>query len=326
MTKVNVDQFVLGSRKKELMWNLRRRHPLAYALNRLQWYLYPKLNHVSAFPVHVDFETSSLCNMRCPMCFRPHRADKNDGNMDFDLYCKAIDECVRHNLYSIRLSWRGEPTMNPKFIEMVRYAKQAGIKEVSALSNGLLLEGDYARQLVEAGIDYLSLSIDGLYEEYDRIRKPAKFQETVERIRQLRKLRKSHGNGFPRIKVNTIWSQVQDRAEEYYDIFDPLADIISFNPDYDYSEEACAVPASHCCQYPFQRLSVKWNGDVPMCISDWDSEFVLGNIKECSLQSIWQGETLQQIRNDHMSGGVQKYVPCRKCHRPVTTQVGNKRV
>ncbi|WP_419786687.1 radical SAM/SPASM domain-containing protein [Pseudodesulfovibrio sp.] len=326
MTKVNVDQFVLGSRKKELMWNLIRRHPAAFWINRAQWYLYPKLKYTAAFPIHVDFEASSLCNMRCPMCFRPHRADKSDGNMDFDMYCKAIDECATHGLYSIRLSWRGEPSMNPQFVEMVRYARQAGIKEISTLTNGLKIEAAYAEDLVRAGIDYLSISIDGLHADYDRIRKPAKFEETVERIRNLRRLRDSIGGGFPRIKVNTIWSQVKNNADEYYGIFGPLADIISFNPDYDYSEEACPVPADHCCQYPFQRLSVKWNGDVPMCISDWDAEEVLGNIGRESLKSIWDGEKMRRIRKDHATGNALNYSPCRKCHRPVTEQVGNQRM
>ncbi|MCD4729539.1 MAG: radical SAM protein [Bacteroidales bacterium] len=327
MTKVNVDQFVLGSRKKEFLWNFKRRHPFSYLKNRFQWYFYPKIKYVPHFPIHIDYEASSLCNMKCPMCFRPYRADKNDGNMDFDLFCKSIDECAQNGLYSIRLSWRGEPTVNPKFIEMVRYAKSAGIREVSTLTNGLKIQGKYTENLVRAGIDYISVSIDGLYDDYNHIRKPAKFEETVERLKEIRCLRDSIGDGFPRLKVNTIWSQVKHRAKEYYNIFSPIVDIISFNPDYDYSEKSgTPVPKDHICQYLFQRLSVKWNGDVPLCISDWDSKVLLGNISDKSLKDIWHSAILKQVRKDQLNENIRKYTPCQTCHRPVTEQVGNKRM
>lgn len=323
--KVNVDQFVMDTRWREWLWHVRRKHKLAYCINRIQWYVYPKLLHVSDFPLHVDFEASSLCNMRCPMCFRPHRSDQNDGLMNFDLYKQAIDECVRYRLYSIRLSWRGEPTTHPQLIAMVRYAKQCGIREVSFLTNCLKIEGAYAEELVRAGVDYISISVDGLHEDYNRIRKPATFDETVRRIRELRRLRDTVGRGLPLLKVNTVWSQVRGYAREYYETFSPLVDIISFNPDYDYSEIITDIQATHICQYPYQRLTVKWNGDIPMCISDWDAEVILGSLRTESLHDIWRGPRLREIRQMHRAYKIKDLAPCRKCHRPVTEQVGNKR-
>ncbi len=325
MSGVNIDQFVLDSKKREFLWNFNRRHKLAYLLNRIQWYMYPKLHYVPDFPIHVDFETSSICNMKCPMCFRPHRSDHNDGIMDFDIFCKGIDECAKNNLYSIRVSWRGEPTMHPQLTEMIRYAKKAGIKEVSFLTNGLRMEGKYAEDMVRSGLDYLSISIDGLYDDYNEIRKPAKFEETIERIRNLKYLRDNIGGGFPLIKVNTIWTKIKDRIEEYYNIFSPLVDIISFNPDYDYSETGCPVPEEYVCQYPYQRMTVKWSGEVPMCISDWDCEIKLGDLKTSSLKEIWHSSQMNRIRKDHLAWNSRNYRPCRKCHRPVTEQIGNQR-
>jgi len=257
------------------------------------------------------------------MCFRPHRADQNDGLMDFALYAQAIDECARHGLYSIRLSWRGEPTLHPRLIEMVRYAR--GIREVSFLTNWLKIEGAYAEELVRSGIDYISISIDGLHEDYNRIRKPATFEETVQRIKGLRVLRDTIGGGLPLLKVNTVWSQVRQYAREYYETFSPYVDIISFNPDYDYSEITTDIQATHICQYPYQRLTVKWNGDVPMCISDWDAEVILGNLRTENLHAIWHGPRLDEIRRMHRAYKIKDLTPCRKCHRPVTEQVGNKR-
>jgi radical SAM protein with 4Fe4S-binding SPASM domain len=323
--KINVDQFVLDSKKSEWLWFWKRQHRFSYWKNRLEWYLYPKLYHVAKFPLHVDFEVSSLCNMDCPMCFRPHRRNQNDGLMDLNIFKKGIDECVKYNLYSIRLSWRGEPTTHPNLLDMVAYAKKRGVKEVSFLSNGLVIDEEYAKKLTQMRVDYISFSIDGLYEDYERIRKPATFEGILKSLKSLKEMRDSIGEGYPRIKVNTIWTKVKDQLDEYYKIFEPLADIISFNPDYDYTQETSKIAPNHICQYPWQRLTVKWNGDVPMCISDWDSEVILGNITKSTIFEIWNGDKMNQIRQDQQNHRIRNYAPCHKCHRPVTEQIGNIR-
>ena len=113
-TRVNVDTFYYGPRYTSWLWTLKRRHPLAYLKNRMEWYYYPKRHVVPVFPLHVDFEVSSLCNMTCPMCFRS-RSEYDPslfGNMSLEIFKKGIDECVKYNLYSIRLSWKGECTVN----------------------------------------------------------------------------------------------------------------------------------------------------------------------------------------------------------------------
>lgn len=323
--KVNVDQFVMDSKKREFLWVWKRQYKIGFWKNRLQWYMYPRFNYVGNFPLHIDFEISSLCNMSCPMCFRPYRANHDDGLMDINIFKKAINECVSHGLYSIRISWRGEPTTHPSLLDMAGYAKQKGIKEVSFLTNGLMIDEAYAKRLAQIPVDYISFSIDGLYEDYEAIRKPSTFKGILNRLKYLKEVRDSIGKGYPRIKVNTVWTKIKDCIDEYYDIFSPLADIISFNPDYDYSEKSLEIDPMHVCQYPWQRLTIKWNGDVPMCISDWDSEVIIGSIRKSSIYGIWHSKLMNQIRQDHRSHKIRKYEPCKKCHRPVTEQIGNVR-
>lgn len=325
MVKVNVDQFALDTKWRKWMWDCRKRRPLTFFMNRVQWYLYPNLKHVSGFPVHVDFETSSICNLKCPMCYRPHRADKNDGVMDFGLYKDAVDECARHGLYSIRLSWRGEPTLNPHIVEMVAYAKEAGIKEVSFITNGVKLEGALAEGLVRAGLDYFSVSIDGVHSKYEEIRRPAKFMETVERLRNMRKLRDSIGGGYPRIRINSIWSAIKDNPKEYFDVFSPIVDYITINPDYDHSLKSTEIDPRHVCQYLYQRLTVMWDGSVPLCICDKSKEVLLGRLGEDSLHSMWHGETMRDMRMRQLNGQIKTIAPCTKCQRSLTAQVGDQR-
>ena len=130
--KTKTPQFRLTSGLKNFKFDLKRGkgHLFSYFINRIRWHLLPRLHHVSKFPSHVDVELSSLCNLNCPMCYTTTEKFKtkvDGGNMTFDLYKKIIDECAKYNLYSIRLSLRGESFLNKNIYDMIKYAKEKGI-------------------------------------------------------------------------------------------------------------------------------------------------------------------------------------------------------
>lgn len=323
--RINIDQFALDTQWRGFLWQKKRRHPFLFFKNRIEWYIYPLLRLVPAFPLHIDFEISSLCNLQCPMCYRPHRASVDDGLMDFDIYKKGIDECVRHNLYSIRLSWRGEPMLHPELCKMIAYAKKKGIKEVSFLTNGVAINENMSHDLINSGLDYLSVSIDGINEKYEKIRYPSKFNEMVQKLRTMRHLRDKIGRGYPRIRINSIWSAIKDHKEDYYAIFRPVVDFITTNPDYNHSLRQTEINPNHVCHYLYQRLTIKWNGTVLLCICDKSTEIILGRLGENSLYDIWHGEKLNNFRNMQRLGRIREIAPCAKCQRSITTQIGNQR-
>jgi len=130
---------------------------------RFKWNYYPRLFKVDSFPTEVIIETSSLCNLRCIMCFRNYLPKETKySNMDFELFKKIIDECKKNKIAAVKLSWRGEVLLNKDFVKMVKYAKQAGIKEVSTLTNATNLTKEIAEGLVGSGLDYLIFSVDGV--------------------------------------------------------------------------------------------------------------------------------------------------------------------
>ena len=98
------------------------------------------------------------------------------GQINLSLAKRIIDE-VAGKIYSLRLSWIGEPTLHSKLIEIAKYAKKKKIKEVSFLTNGYKLKMYYFKKLVDAGVDLITVSIDGMDETYNKIRYPLKFNE-----------------------------------------------------------------------------------------------------------------------------------------------------
>lgn len=322
--KINHHQFSLDSVERERLWEEKRRYFKDYCVNRYQWFSYPKWYHVADFPLHVDFEASFRCNLNCPMCFRPHIDKKNYGDMDFDLYKKGIDECVKNGLYSIRLSWRGESTMNPNIVKMIKYAKEKGIKEVSFITNGRLLDGDLAKGLIRAGLDYLTVSVDGLEEHYNKLRKPNTFRDISKQLKDFYVLKNKIGNGFPLLKVQAIWTYIKEDPAAYYSHFKNFTDKINFDPENDYSIKDVPQDNDFICQYPWQRITVTWNGEVPLCISDWNMHTKIGDLRTQTIKDIWRGKAMDEYRKTQLNKKRLSIPCCKKCHRPSTEQLGDK--
>lgn len=322
--RINKDQFSMDTPKRIRQWEEAKRNFSAYCINRYQWYNYPKWQYVHDFPLHVDFETSFRCNLKCLMCFRPHIKRKDWNDMDFKLYKKGINECAKNGLYSIRLNWRGEPTVNPYLIDMVAYAKHKGIKEVSFLTNGWLVDRKYCRELVRAGLDYITYSVDSMYAKYEELRYPIKFSQITQNIRDMYDLRNKIGKGYPRIKIQAIWSYMQDRSEEFYEYFKNMCDLINFNTYDDYSLTFMPQNPTLICQYPFQRITITWNGEIPMCISDWSLTTNIGDLRNQSIKEVWSGRKMNQYRWLHINGRRMELRCCKRCHRLAVPQIGDK--
>lgn len=319
---INHHQFSLDTPERNRLWEERRRHFKDYCVNRYQWFSYPKWLHVAPFPLHVDFEASFRCNLRCPMCFRPHIEKQDHGDMDFALYAQGIDECAEAGLYSIRLSWRGESTMNPRLPDMIEYAKSKGIKEVSFISNGYRLHGELARDLIRAGLDYLTVSVDGLEHHYNELRKPSDYASITEKLRDFHHLKNDLG-GFPRLKIQAIWTYIKEDPVAFYNHFKDITDLISFDPENDYSVRDVPQDPGFVCQYPWQRITVTWDGEMPMCISDWNMRTSLGRLGETSIREAWLGQAMRDYRAMQTGGRRLEIDCCRRCHRPSTEQIGD---
>ncbi|MDD5155677.1 MAG: radical SAM/SPASM domain-containing protein [Candidatus Omnitrophica bacterium] len=319
--RIEQDQIFLTSLSGQLRFHYLRGkgHLRDYLWNHFQWYNFPRWRKVAKFPLHVDIEISSLCNMDCPMCYTRTDIFRNNVRrtlMDLSLFKKIVDECARFNLFSIRLSLRGEAFMNPDLVKMLKYAKDSGIREVSSLTNGLNLDGALFERLIDNGLDWLTLSIDGWGEKYESIRKPAKFQDILRKMRDFAELKRKRKSQKPVLRVQTIWPAIQEDPRYFYEMFKPYADEIVSNPLIDFLREDTEIRylKDFCCSYPWQRLSIGADGTILMCHCDEREEAVLGNAREDSLFDIWHGEGLNSIRRIHAEHkSCERLEPCKHC-------------
>lgn len=297
-----------------------------YAEYRRNWTAYAQNQEPSDFPLLVDIELSSVCNLKCPMCYTITDEFKRQVNvtlMDWELYTKIIDE-IGGKVPAIRLSLRGEAMLHPKFVEAIRYAKDHGIKEVSTLTNGGKLTLPYFQKMVEAGIDWITISVDGTGESYERVRKPLKFDDLLDKIKAIKQYKEEHGLKRPVIKVQGIWPAiVESGPETYYNTFAPCADLVAFNPLIDYLSNDTNIEylEEFTCPQQYQRLVIGADGLVMKCSNDEENREVIGDIKEEAVHQVWHGEKMQAERNMHLQPrGFMQSAVCRKCYLPRKTE------
>jgi radical SAM protein with 4Fe4S-binding SPASM domain len=242
--------------------------------------------------------------------------------MDYNLFTKIIDE-ISGKVPAIRLSLRGEPTIHPKFIECIEYAKSKGIQEVSTLTNGSTLSADFFSKMLRAGIDWLTVSVDGLAEVYENIRKPLKFSETLRKLQEIKQIKDAAGVHKPVVKIQAIWPSIKDDPDKFYRTFAPFVDLIAFNPLIDYlgnDEDIVYEDDFSCCQL-YQRLVVGADGKVMVCSNDEDESIIIGDANNESIFDIWHGENLNRMRDIHKTTDGFKSIPvCTRCYLPRKTE------
>lgn len=326
--KIEQDQISLTSFQDKARFHYGRGqgHMLKYAWNRFRWHYYPKHNIIPDFPLHVDLELSSLCNMRCPMCYTTtdlfkERVDRT--MMSLDLFKKLVDEGVKNNLYSIRMSLRGEPLAHPKFMEMLRYAKKAGIPEVSSLTNAMKLTEPMFEEMIDLGLDWLTISCDGWGETYDKIRYPAKWNEFYAKVKAFSAIKRRRGSVKPVLKIQSVWPAIEKDPAHFFELFSPHVDEVASNPLIDFLREDIDIPyiPNFTCAYLWQRMSVGADGTILLCQSDEMEEMTLGDAKRDSLRDVWHGAKLAEIRRLHLEHKGTSIKPCSACTYPRQTEV-----
>lgn len=156
-------------------------------------------------PRFVQIEPVGQCNLRCQMCAIQFR---RDGPPHGPLAFLAFEDFQRlvegfGDIDELQLQGLGEPTMHPRFFDMVAWASARGIR-VSTNSNLTLWSRRRARQCVESGLAALHVSLDAATPElYERIRRGARFSKVIRNLRRVMAARAAVGSPL-HVRVVTV--------------------------------------------------------------------------------------------------------------------------
>ena len=168
-----------------------------------------------SFP-YIRLSITDVCNYKCSYCL-PQGYKKNPGDMrsfmsfeEISRLTKALSEL---GVSKIRLTG-GEPTVRKDFFDILKDLKQnSNIPKVTMTTNGYHLN-KIAKQLYEAGLDGINISIDSLDREtFKKLTGHDRLLEILEGIKILQKL------NFQNIKVNAILLKGVNDTYKDFDLF-----------------------------------------------------------------------------------------------------------
>ncbi|GBC59283.1 heme b synthase [Desulfonema ishimotonii] len=111
----------------------------------------------------VAWEITRNCNLSCVHCRAAATMGPYSGELDTDACLRVLDQ-IRETGSPIVILTGGEPLMRPDIFEVARYGTDKGLRMVMA-PNGTLITAENARQMADAGIRRISVSLDGATRE-----------------------------------------------------------------------------------------------------------------------------------------------------------------
>jgi len=281
--------------------------PIRYYTNRLLTDIsYDlKLITVPTYPIRLDIESTTYCNLDCRMCPRS-KMERRDMHMDFDMFRSVIDPLAPY-LSSVSMHLFGEPLMAPDFLKMVTYCNGHGIK-TEASTNATLLDEPTAVSVINSGLHTLTISLDGASKEtYEYIRRNSDYEKVVRHIHNFMRIKGDWGGPRVRlqcIKMKETEPEIAAFKAKWADVMGPN-DTLFIKPVDSYADESIEGFATeteplhyldYCCPMPWHLLTVYADGRVVPCCKDYSGKNVLGNVNEKSIVDIWNDEPIQELR------------------------------
>ena len=320
---INIDskEFRLTSHELYFIKKANKSVWVDFLIHRYRFKKYPLEKKATPFPVHVLIEPTSVCNLRCIMCFQIDKSFSHNkdfmGFMDMDLYNKLIDEISENGCKSVTLASRGEPTLHKKFDLMLDKLSQKNIYDSKINTNATILTDNLIHSILSNNIAVVTFSVDASNKEtYERIRVKGKFEKVLNNIKRFKEIRDAdYPNHITQTRISGVAVENTQSPKEMENFWKKYVDIVSIKkeiPRWDsynnpiHNKEAV-------CGWLYERLYVWFDGICVPCDFDYKSYLKLGNVNKNTIKEIWHGKIYNNLREKHIKGERKCVEPCNRC-------------
>lgn len=280
-----------------------------------------------SFPPYFSVETIRACNSRCVFC--PYSTGKLRGReiMPQEIYNKVEAELIehKHEVNRVTLCLYGEPLLDPYIVNRVRKLKEGGIHEVALTTNASLLNGKMGEELLHAGLDIIRLSINSVVpDKYGQLQVGLDFNAVMTNANEYFHSRDSIN---PNSKIYVSMVDMPPLSCDDIDVWknhwrpllqenDQLKIAKYFDLLVEDRQDLGGDRVRSPCFPKLQSMEIIYSGDVPMCCADYfgpSSRYIIGNVKENTLEEIWNCEQSRHYRNMQICGRRNEIELCRGC-------------
>lgn len=236
----------------------------------------------------IDINPTELCNRKCVFCPRADEGvyPNQKLHMSLDLAESMSGQLAKLNFKgAVTMSGYGEPLLHPEFASLCHKFVEKGIK-VEVVTNGDKLSSDYVNEIIAAGDIFFVISMyDGEHQikEFTDVMNSSKLPSSSWILRD-RWYAEEKDFG---LKLTNRAGVQKIRKDDF---------------------ETKGKP----CFYPSYSMMVDWNGDVLLCVQDWNKRVKFGNLTNDSIWDVWSSSYLNRFRKNNIRGE-RKFAPCNTC-------------
>jgi radical SAM protein with 4Fe4S-binding SPASM domain len=277
-----------------------------------------------SMPLHMQFELTNYCNLKCPVCPTGIKAiNRKKQAMDVDLFKRLIDQVGPYLLTTSLWAW-GEPLLHPQIEDILKTIRKHKIATFLSTNGQTLNDEKVLNALINEPPTYLIVAIDGLTDETNsQFRTGARLEPALAGIRKLAEMKQQRGVQLPVLHMRFIVmkhnqhqvAELQDFARDHHfdlltlrtlSIIDndaPDATHQDFIPDdnelraYQYKNSKRIKRSDYYCLEPFWFPTVFADGTVVACEQDYNAQMPLGTFSDSTpFRSIWNSKQANNQR------------------------------
>lgn len=287
-------------------------------------------------PWTVFIDVGDPCNYKCVFCPTGHpellkQYGRKPMFMSYELFCKIVDDMKQFGRKAKRINLYkdGEPLLNHRFPDMVRYMHDADVTEtIWVKTNGQLLNPELNAKLVSCGLDMIGISVTGVDAQmfFDIAGVKIDYEQYRANVLDLYNQSRRWANTRISAKITDVGLTVEQK-QKFIDDFSDRCDFIAieglhgwstsevfdFKLGTDQSFDGTPRVEKIACPLVLYMLAISSNGDVSICNDDAFHLHKLGNVNNESIVDIWRGENLRAFRLMHLEGRKHENVACHHC-------------
>lgn len=277
---------------------------------------------IKGLPTAISIEPINICNLKCPECPTGISSlTRPKGTMSVDYFSKVL-KSISKRTWFLNLYFQGEPTMHPQFAEMVQLSKKEKLITASS-TNAHYIDEKMAERIVESGLDYLIISVDGLTQStYERYRVGGDLNKVCDGITNLvdakRRLRRSYpllevqflAFKYNEYEIDKLWSWamrigvdiVKVKTAQIYNVKNKLH-LIPENKKYsryniNVNQVVLKGMVKNNCWKQWSSCVITWDGNIVPCCFDKDASYKMGNILQKEFKTLWTDMGFNLFRNE----------------------------
>lgn len=284
-----------------------------------------------------------ICNFKCKYCIQsaedgvPEKRTLVKQFLEWEKFLKIADSAKKfpHKIKTVLFSSIGEPLLNPRLPDMIRYLNEIDLADAyEIVTNASLLTPELGKQLVDAGLTRLCISLQGLtsvrYKEVCGVE--IDYPVFYENIKEFYE----YSRGKCKLHIKIV-DMALDEGEDvtFMKMYSPLCDTIYIDKvapvfkgvDYDgivqdtesYTENEYEKNAAVCCSPVFYTLYTLADGRIVPCC-DHPQPLSYGNIDHISLVDAWNSQRRRDFLIQHLKHHRCDNAICKHCTIPLVRE------